>query len=125
MAAYHALQGLQAEGLVRQVGVSNYTVEDFEELKASGVEEPPAMNQIEINPWLYRAETIAYFQKHGVHLQSYRGLAVGAKWEDPTLAAICAESGKTPPQVLGRWLVQHGFSHIPKSVNAERMAQNP
>jgi diketogulonate reductase-like aldo/keto reductase len=124
VAAFQALEALKAEGLVREIGVSNYTVEDMEELKAAGTSKP-AMNQIEINPLLFRKKTIEYFKNEGVHLQSYRGLMQAAAWSDcAPLQQVCSETGKAPSQVLGRWLVQHGFSHVPKASAMERTAMN-
>jgi diketogulonate reductase-like aldo/keto reductase len=122
--AYRALEELKAEGLVREIGVSNYAIEDMEELKAAGTS-TPAMNQIEINPLLYRKKTISYCQAEGVHLQSYRGLMQAAAWDElPALKQVCAETGRAPSQVLGRWLVQHGFSHVPKASSLDRCEMN-
>ena len=87
---------------MRSLGVSNYAVEDFQELMASATV-TPAINQIEINPFLYRKNTIGFFESQGVKLQSYRegGLRdatvfaaeTGATWIDP--------AGRT--RVWGEW----------------------
>ena len=125
VAAYKALEAARADGLVRSVGLSNYAVEDFEELMApGGATLTPAVNQIEINPFLYRKRTIDFFQSRGVMLQSYRSLRDGKAFEDPTVRGVAAKHGVSAAQVLGRWCVQHGFIYIPKSVKAERMAEN-
>ena len=58
--AYHELQKLKAEGKIATLGVSNYTVEDYEELLADpGTTVKPAVLQIEVNPFLYRRRTSA------------------------------------------------------------------
>lgn len=121
--AYLELEKLQAEGKIRSLGVSNYTVEDFEELmeRAAVV---PAVNQIEINPFLYRQKTIAFFESKGVKLQSYRALRDGKAFEHPQIVAIAKKYEKSAAQVLGRWCVQKGFIYIPKSVKRERMLEN-
>lgn len=72
--AYKTLERLKAEGKVRNIGVSNYAVEDYKELIEGGVTDRPVVNQIEINPFLYRKNTIDYFRGEGVVLQSYRSL---------------------------------------------------
>ena len=123
--AYKTLEKLQSEGKIRNIGVSNYAVEDYKELIDAGIKSKPAVNQIEINPFLYRKNTIAYFESEGVVMQSYRSLRDGKAMDHPTLAKIAARyEKKTPAQILGRWCVQHGFVYTPKSVKVERMEEN-
>ena len=122
--AYKQLEKAKANGQIRSLGVSNYAAEDMDELLANGCTVVPAINQIEINPFLYRKETIAYFESKGVKMQSYRTLRDGKAFTDPTILAIAEKHGKSAAQVLGRWCVQHGFIAIPKSVKADRMAEN-
>ena len=122
--AYKTLEELQKEGKIRGIGVSNYAWEDYVELKENGVEQLPLVNQIEINPFLYRSETIAKFAAEGVVMQSYRSLRDGKAFDDPTLVEMAASYGKTPAQILGRWCVQKGFVYVPKSVKKERMVEN-
>ena len=123
VAAYQQLEKAQAAGLVRSLGVSNYAVEDLEELMESA-SVVPAINQIEINPFLHRSETIAFCESKGVKLQSYRSLRDGKAFNEPTVVAVAAKHGRTAAQVLGRWCVQHGYIYIPKSVKRERMEEN-
>ncbi len=122
--AYKTLEQLQVEGKIRNIGISNYVVEDYEELLNSGISSKPVVNQIEINPFLYRKNTIEYFQREGIVLQSYRSLRDGKAMDHPTLLKIGAVHSKSPAQILGRWCIQHGFVYVPKSVKVERMAEN-
>lgn len=122
--AYKTLEKLQAEGKIINIGVSNYAVEDYKELLDGGITMKPTVNQIEINPFLYRKNTISYFQSEGVVLQSYRSLRDGKAMDHPTLANIAALHSKSPAQILGRWCVQHGFVYMPKSVKKGRMVEN-
>ena len=122
--AYKTLEKLQEQGKIRGIGVSNYAWEDYVELKEAGVKQLPLVNQIEINPFLYRKNTIAKFEKEGVVMQSYRSLRDGKAFEDPTLKKIAAAKGKSVAQILGRWCIQKGFIYIPKSVKKERMLEN-
>jgi len=124
ISAYKTLEKLKSEGKIRNIGVSNYVIEDYKELLDSGITVKPAVNQIEINPFLYRKNTIEYFQKENVVLQSYRSLRDGKAMDHPILKTIAESHGKTPAQILGRWCVQHGFVYIPKSVKLERMKEN-
>jgi diketogulonate reductase-like aldo/keto reductase len=122
--AFKALCECKKEGKIREVGVSNYCIEDFEELKAVGCD-LPAMNQIEVNPLLFRKKTVNYCKQNGVHVQAYRGLMQGAKaWSNAAVQEVCKETGKTPAQVLGRFLVQQGISHVPKASSTDRMKEN-
>jgi diketogulonate reductase-like aldo/keto reductase len=124
--AYHTLDQLQQEGKIRGIGVSNYAWEDYLELKQSsiGITQWPCVNQIEINPFLYRQNTIQKFQEDGVVLQSYRSLRDGKAFDHEVLKKIAAANHKTPAQILGRWCIQKGFIYVPKSVKMERMIEN-
>jgi len=122
--AYKTLEELQKEGKIRGIGISNYAFEDYQELKDNGIEIPPVVNQIEINPFLYRKKTIDAFTKDGVVLQSYRSLRDGKAMSHPALLKIANANNKTVAQILGRWCVQHGFVYMPKSVKKVRMVKN-
>jgi len=122
--AYQTLETLHKEGKIKALGISNYAWEDYQELKPH-ISIKPVINQIEINPFLYRPQTIANFQNEGVVLQSYRSLRDGKAMQDSTLQEIASHyPPKTVAQLLGRWCVQHGFVYIPKSVKKERMIEN-
>lgn len=123
--AYQTLEDLVLEGKIRGIGFSNYAVEDYLEIKEAGIRVKPVVNQIEINPFLYRKNTISFFQGEGIELQSYRSLRDGKAFDHPTLLKIAANHpGRSPAQILGRWCVQNGFVYIPKSVKRERMVEN-
>jgi diketogulonate reductase-like aldo/keto reductase len=122
--AYKTLETLSKEGKIKGIGLSNYAVEDYLELVEKGIQIKPYVNQIEINPFLYRKNTIEFFKNEGILLQSYRSLRDGKAMDHPTLVQIAQTHGKTPAQVLGRWCVQKGFVYVPKSVKKERMMEN-
>eukprot|EP00985_Skeletonema_marinoi_P021081 scaffold12744_cov91-Skeletonema_marinoi.AAC.2 len=124
--AYKTVLDLKKEGKVKNVGVSNYAVEDYKELLSAGItsEDKPVVNQIEINPFLYRKNTIEYFKSERVVMQSYRSLRDGKAMDNPTLISLGEKYNKSPAQILGRWCVQHGFVYVPKSVKIERMVEN-
>lgn len=128
--AYKALRECKAAGRVKEIGISNYTIEDYEDLRAGGGfdvdgKDKPVCNQIEVNPSLFRRRTIDFFHREGVHVQAYRGLMQGGEaWEQPALQEVCLETGRTSAQVLGRFLVQQGISHIAKASSVERMQEN-
>jgi diketogulonate reductase-like aldo/keto reductase len=114
---------LRDEGLIRSIGVSNFTVRHLEELIAdSGV--VPAVNQVEFHPFLYQKELLDYCTAKGIRLQAYCPLTQGQRLDDPTVLAVAARCGRTPAQVLIRWGLQHGVLEIPKSVKAHRLHEN-
>jgi diketogulonate reductase-like aldo/keto reductase len=73
----------------------------------------------------YRRKTIEYFKKEGLHVMSYRGLNKGEGCKDLDILRMANETyKKTPAQILGRFLVQQGITHIPKSTDIYRMKEN-
>lgn len=122
--AYKVLQTLQHQGYIRNIGLSNYSIEDYQELLGNDITIKPTVNQIEINPFLYRKNTISYFRNEGVVLQSYRSLRNGKVMTHPSLLMLASKYTCTVAQILGRWCIQHDFIYIPKSVNKGRMIEN-
>jgi diketogulonate reductase-like aldo/keto reductase len=130
--AYRALETLLADGKVRAIGVSNFTVDHLTRLldHASAV---PAVNQIEQHPYFAQADVEAFGAEHGVLAQAwspiggitfYRDSGHTSTLEDPVITGLAQAHGKTPAQVLLRWGLQHGRSVIPKSTKPERIAEN-
>jgi len=109
-------------GLARAVGVSNYSVAQIDELeRATG--ELPAVNQIEWSPALHDAATLAAHRERGVQLEGYSPLKT-MNLRDRSLVSIAETHGVTPAQVVIRWHVEHEVVVIPKSTNADRIAEN-
>lgn len=123
--AYKTLEAIQKAGgnKIRGIGVSNYAVEDIQELIDAGCS-VPLVNQIEINPFLYRKNTIQKCKDLGIVMQSYRSLRDGKAMNDPLLVKMAGRYGKSVAQILGRWCVQKGFVYLPKSVQTARMQEN-
>ncbi len=119
---WERLLELQAEGLVREVGVSNYSVRQIDELeRVTG--RLPAVNQIEWSPALFDRDVLGAHRSRGVQLEGYSPLKT-MNLRDPRLVRIAEESGVTPAQVVLRWHIEHRIVAIPKSTNAERIAEN-
>jgi diketogulonate reductase-like aldo/keto reductase len=109
-------------GKVRDVGVSNYSLDQIDRLtKASG--EQPAVNQIEWAPTLYDEDVARGHEQRGIVLEGYSALK-NTDLDDAVLRAIADEHGVSTAQVLLRWHLDHGFVAIPKSVTPERSAAN-
>jgi 2,5-diketo-D-gluconate reductase A len=122
--AWEGLLELQSEGLVRSVGVSNFRVEDLEQLiAASG--SAPVINQIELHPYFQQTELRAFHDAHDIVTEAWSPLALGgALLQDPTVSAIATAHGRTPAQVVLRWHTQSRVVAIPKSVTPHRIREN-
>jgi 2,5-diketo-D-gluconate reductase A len=111
----------QEQGLATEIGVSNFSVAQLDEVTELGVK--PAVNQIEWSPLLYDADVVEQHRERGVVLEGYSALR-GGTLEHPEIVAIADKLGRTPAQVIIRWHVQHGIVVIPKSTHAERIRSN-
>jgi diketogulonate reductase-like aldo/keto reductase len=112
----------EADGLARAVGVSNYSVEQLDELeRATG--RRPAVNQIEWGPALYDAATLAAHRSRGIQLEGYSPLKT-TNLRDHLLVRIAEAHGVSAAQVVIRWHLEHDVVVIPKSVKPERIAEN-
>jgi 2,5-diketo-D-gluconate reductase A len=121
--AYRALETLRADGRARSIGVSNFHTHHLDRLLAE-TDIVPAVNQVELHPWLVQAEVRAYNAAHGIRTEAWSPLARGRAIGDPTLDAIGARYGKSAAQVVLRWQLQLGNIVIPKSVTPQRIREN-
>lgn len=134
VAAYKALEKLQADGKVRAIGVSNFMPHHLDQLltDASVV---PAVNQIELHPYFTQPAVQAADAEHGILTQAWSpigGITFYPGWgdqrvsvmDDPLLQQLAREHDKTAAQVMLRWHLEQGRSAIPKSTNSGRIAQN-
>ncbi|MFE5667628.1 aldo/keto reductase [Streptomyces niveus] len=122
---WRAMEALNRDGLTRVIGVANFYPDRLLDLIANN-EIAPAVNQIETHPFFQRADYHALMREHGVQHQSWGGFAEGKNdlFTNPLLAGIGKKHGKSVAQVVLRWLTQRDVITIPKSVRAERMAEN-
>jgi len=123
--AWRAMEQLLADGRVRAIGVSNFYPDRLVDLQ-SHADVTPMVNQIETHPYFQRTEDQSVMAEIGTQHESWGSFAEGRNdiFEDPTLSVIATEHGKSVAQVILRWLVQRRVVTIPKSVHAERMAEN-
>ena len=121
--SWRALEKLFAEKRARAIGVSNYLVSHLEEMLGYA-KVLPAVNQIEVHPFLQHTDTRAYCKKHGIVVEAYSPLTHATQIDHPTITKVAKKIGKTNAQVLLRWGVQHEMVVLPKSVRAERIEEN-
>lgn len=117
-----AFRELRDEGLVRAIGVSNYSIDQIDELVAA-TGEAPALNQIPWSPSDFDPMTVAAHAQREVALEGYSPFK-RTDADDPVLTAIAQEHGATVQQVVLKWHLRHRVVVIPKSTNPERIESN-
>lgn len=123
--AWRAMQELHLAGKIRAIGVSNFHPDRLADLMAFN-QIPPAVNQIEVNPFQQQLDSVPYMQKEHITAQAWAPFAEGKNglFTHPILSQIGAQYGKSVGQVILRWLAQRGVASLAKSVNKIRMIEN-
>jgi diketogulonate reductase-like aldo/keto reductase len=114
---------IYAEGRVRSIGVSNYSVKQLEAL-ASTAAIRPAVNQVLFHPFSYKKRLLDYCKSKNIAVEAYSPLARGRKFDNPVITGIAGKYARTPAQIMIRWSIQHGLIPIPKSSRKERIIEN-
>ncbi|MFY9809695.1 MAG: aldo/keto reductase [Pseudonocardiaceae bacterium] len=120
---WKALEKLAADGRVRAIGVSNFTVENLRRLIAE-TGTVPAVNQIELHPHFQQTDLRAEHAAYGIATEAWSPLGQGAALSDATITRLAKQHGVTPAQVVLRWHLQLGNIVIPKSVTPQRIREN-
>jgi 2,5-diketo-D-gluconate reductase B len=118
-----AMAKLKQAGLVKQIGVSNFTVVLLEEA-AKVSSEPLVCDQIECHPYIAQDKVIAACRKAGMAVVAYSPIARGGAKGDKLLEKIGKAHRKTAAQVCLRWLTQQGIVVIPRTTKVERLTEN-
>ncbi len=121
--SWGGLMKQKEDGTTRSIGVANFTPDDLSTVIDLSYF-TPAVNQIELHPLLNQSALRAVNAEHGIVTEAYGPLGVGRLVENPTVASIAGEYGKTPAQVLIRWSIQLGNVLISRSSKAERISEN-
>ncbi len=140
---WRALCDLKRDGLVKHIGVSNFSQAHIEELRSAGLE-MPEVNQIEIHPMCTQTALVAYCIENGILPVAYSSLAPATTWRtEPNqrsskTSETCTSTSKlgslieeltqkyavSEAQLLLKWALQHGYPILPKSCRQERLAEN-
>ena len=120
---WKALEEVYRDGRARSIGVSNFQPTHLRRVLQEG-EIAPAVNQIEVHPYLTQDDVRAVNAEHGVATEAWSPIAQGLVLDNPVITGIASDHDKTPAQVVLRWHVQRGDIIFPKSVTRERVEEN-
>ncbi|AKK05286.1 aldo/keto reductase, diketogulonate reductase [Corynebacterium mustelae] len=121
--SFAAIAKIQGLGQLQSVAVANFNAEQLSDIhRETGV--VPVLNQIELHPGFSQAQMRSAHEELGIITEAWSPLARGDVLENPVIVEIAHHRGKTPGQVVLRWLYQLGVSTVPKSANPDRQAEN-
>jgi 2,5-diketo-D-gluconate reductase A len=123
VARWKVMEEIYAGGRVRAIGVSNFHPNHLRNLFAAS-EIKPAVNQIEVSPFLTQDELRAFNADHQIVTEAWSPLARGKVADDPVIGRIAERLGRSPAQVTLRWHIQRGDVVFPKSVTRSRIEEN-
>ena len=123
--SWRAMTEAYQAGKLRAIGLSNFHPDRVMDIQAFN-EVPPAVNQIEVNPFHQQADSAGFLRDNGVQAEAWAPFAEGRNqlFQNEVLMSIGARYGKSVGQVVLRWLVQRGIVALAKSVRKERMIEN-
>lgn len=136
MSTWRAMEDLVDTGHTKAIGISNFSILKTKRLLSSNPRILPAINQIELHPYLPQHDLIAFLTAHGIHATAHSPLGgrpvpavalnahLSGPLTDPTILSIAGKYDKSPAQVLLSWGVQRGTSIVPKSASRERIREN-
>jgi 2,5-diketo-D-gluconate reductase A len=123
VSTWQTLEEFYTDGRARSIGVSNFQPHHIRRLHQEA-EIPPAVDQIEVSPYLTQDEVRRFCAEHEIAVEAWSPIARGNALDDPTIDAIARKYGKTPAQVILRWHIERGDIIFPKSVNPDRIREN-
>ncbi|MCL2482653.1 MAG: aldo/keto reductase [Propionibacteriaceae bacterium] len=123
VAVWAAMEEAYQRGDVRAIGVSNFDIDDIENI-TSQCSVAPMVNQIRFHVGFTQPEVVAYCQAHDILIEAYSPLGTGKILGDPVIAAVAARVGRTIAQVCIRYTLEKGTLPLPKSVHEEFILAN-
>jgi diketogulonate reductase-like aldo/keto reductase len=123
--SWRALEKVHKEGRAKAVGISNFSVENMQDVLDNS-DTVPAVNQIEFHPFIYEQQKpiLEFAKQEGIAIEAYSPLSRGKNMDNPVISEIAKKHSKTNAQVMLRWAIQHQTVPLPKSTHAERIKQN-
>ncbi len=119
----HAMARLHDRGLVRNIGVSNFTA--YQLSCAQHITDVPiAVNQIEFHPWFQRPDLVDYCQESETIIEGAAALARAEVFEDEVVTELASKYNKSPAQVVLRWALDRDVVVLPRSTSAAHIENN-
>ncbi|XP_017490552.1 PREDICTED: glyoxal reductase-like [Rhagoletis zephyria] len=129
--SWEDLEELHSEGIVKSIGVSNYTIRHLEEMinaQNGYAKIKPVVNQVEVHPLFFDKELIDFCSKNSIVVQAYSSLGAADGWpvlaENATLKQVASKYSKSVAQILLKWALQHNLCIIPKTSKVENLKLN-
>ncbi|SHH03703.1 2,5-diketo-D-gluconate reductase A [Jatrophihabitans endophyticus] len=123
VSTWKTLEEFYREGRARSIGVSNFNPHHLRRLHEEA-EIVPAINQIEVHPYLTQDDVRAFCGEHQIAVEAWSPIAQGAVLDDPVIKAVAQKYDKTVAQVVLRWHIERGDIVFPKSTTPERIVEN-
>jgi 2,5-diketo-D-gluconate reductase A len=123
VSTWKVMEEFKAQGRARSIGVSNFQVAHLKRL-ATETEVTPAVNQIELHPYLLNDDVRGYGEDHGIRTEAWSPIAQGGVLDDPAIVEIAGRLERTAAQVVLRWHLQRGSIVFPKSTTPSRIEEN-
>jgi 2,5-diketo-D-gluconate reductase A len=123
VSTWKVMEEFKADGRARSIGVSNFQVDHLDRLIAE-TDTVPAVNQIELHPYLLNEEVRAHGEGLGIATEAWSPIAKGEVLDDPVVTEIAEKVGRSPAQVVLRWHIQRDSIVFPKSTTPERIEEN-
>jgi 2,5-diketo-D-gluconate reductase A len=123
VSTWQTLEEFYRDGRARSIGVSNFQPHHLRRLHEES-EIPPAVNQVEVHPYLTQPDVRAFCAEHQTAVEAWAPIARGRVLDDPTVDSIAARVRKSPAQVVLRWHIERGDIIFPKSVTPARIREN-
>ena len=120
---WKAMEEIYRSGRARAIGVSNFMVHHLEDVLRD-CQVVPAVNQVEFHPRLVQPALLKFCRDHQIQLEAWSPLMQGQIFSEPHVRGLAEKYHKTPSQVVLRWDLQHEVVTIPKSIHADRIAEN-
>lgn len=120
---WRAMERLVDEKIVRSAGLSNFYPSHMAAVLAAA-NIAPVVDQIEYHPGLMQEETVVTCRKNGILVEAWSPLGRGRLLDDPVVTGIASRIGRTPAQVILRWVIQTGVLPLVKSVHPDRIREN-
>ncbi|EED81456.1 predicted protein [Postia placenta Mad-698-R] len=117
------MEEMYKKGKAKNIGVSNFSIKTLEQLLTTA-NIVPAVNQVELHPYLAQEELKAYCDSKGIVLEAYTPTGYGDVRSDPLIVELAAKYKVSPAQVVLAWHLARGIVIVPKSANAERQKEN-